>query len=182
MCHSQREVMLNAIKSTINMQMCSIVNDKQCSTGALLTSDIGTEWLHNLGVCIFVMHCAHFRRGPKIFKKGNQEDLVLSKGALFCLKWRKRGPWDKKRKPKGGPKSTKKIPWREPKWAQCSTKMHTPRLCNHSVPLSLVSKAPAPSHSPLILVVHTSNPSEKVPLSSIPAESILPTDEIYSSY
>ena len=52
--------------------------------------------------------CAHFRRGPKIFKKGNQEDLVLSKGALFCLKWRKRGPWDKKRKPKGGPKSTKK--------------------------------------------------------------------------
>ena len=35
MCHSQREVMLNAIQSTINMQMCSIVNEKQCSTGEL---------------------------------------------------------------------------------------------------------------------------------------------------
>ena len=31
----QREVMLNAIQSTINMQMCSIVNEKQCSTGEL---------------------------------------------------------------------------------------------------------------------------------------------------
>ena len=36
-------------------------------------------------------------------------------------------------------------------------KMHTPRLCNNSVTLSLVSKAPAPSHSPLILVVQISN-------------------------
>ena len=29
--------------------------------GALLTSDKVTELLHNLGVCIFIEHCAHYQ-------------------------------------------------------------------------------------------------------------------------